>query len=178
MDKLLCPSCTTKSENLAQGQACEHCGAAPIYDSLPDPERQALHKLHEQIGDAPKGEKIRLLANSFLPDRPRNLIEAGLYCIPLLEAGNTVGVHDAAAARLRAIISKMNITGADTASSTALIEFEQALSAHETARQRDNRTIAIVVIIVCLLLIGTLFWLGDALLGSFTAGLILRLPIS
>ena len=177
MDKLLCLSCTIKSENLARGQACEHCGAEPSSTTFAEPERQALHKLHEQIGDANKSEKIKLLANSFLPDDPRNLIEAGLYCIPLLEAGNTVGVHDAAAARLRAIISKMNITSADTASSTALLEFQQALESYEISRQQDNRTFAFVAVTVGVLLIGTLVWILQALLGGFSAGLII-LPFS
>lgn len=175
MDKIVCPSCYTKSANLAQAKPCEHCGYLDTNLNTESAERSTLDDLHKKIAESDDAGKIRLLGNSFLPDNARDLIEAGLYCLPLTENG-IAAVQKAAASRLRAIITKLQILGdSDPKTQTALQEFEQKLNRYDQSTQRENGIIAIVVMVVCVLLIGALVWLGNALLGNMAAGLILFL---
>ena len=146
MDTKICPSCYAKSELLAESTYCEHCGYEPTADSAPDNERLALQAFHHKIAQSNETEKIKLLNNATLPDDVRNLIEAGLQCMPLIEADQEHSVRGAAAARLRAIVTKLNIRHPEKNEETtkAMAKFEQFLTTYDNKKKRENRVLSVI----------------------------------
>lgn len=161
-----CSSCGAS----VSGLVCAHCGklTAPLNNAAD--ENQALDEYHEQLQKLEPGEKCkRLLESGFLPDNREVLIEAGIYCVPLLK--NTA-IYEAAASRLEAIILKLNLMpGDDRQTRRAVEDFQDKIKQYKATKRSDD-----LWGIGCLLLIAVaIIMFGWGLIR--VAGLPVALPL-
>ncbi len=99
-----CLSCGAPVE----GKTCHYCGTpAPTADGEVG-EHQSLEHLHHALANAENdAKKERILRNAFLPEDPDVAVDAGLRCMPLVDASTKVG--EAAGARVETIITKLEM---------------------------------------------------------------------
>ena len=162
-----CGSCGA----LATGLVCEHCGAmnASARHDIAT-ENQALDEFHALIGKSEPEQQCELLKSGFLPDQKAVLIEAGVYCIPLLK---TYPASEGAMARLEAIISKLKLMPPDQQTSQALAEFQSKIAERKSWERTNDfifgggcllliLTIIIIVLVIYFFpYISALLWSSD-----------------
>lgn len=136
MAEIRCSSCGAAGEGLV----CLFCGAGLGEIIDPAAEAQALSQYHGLVREADGAKLQRLLRHGYLPKHEAALIDAGMFCIPLLdddlnkERGGTNGDEgediqpsDAAAMRMAAIASQLAITGGSPEAVRAGKEFRSHL---------------------------------------------------
>lgn len=161
-----CGSCGA----VVSGLICAHCGKliAPLNNAAD--ENRALDEYHQQLQKLEPGEKSkRLLESGFLPDNREVLIEAGIYCVPLLK---NVAVYESAASRLEAIILKLNLMpGDDRQTRRAVEDFQAQIKQYKVTKRSDD-----LLGVGCLLLIAAaIIGFGWGLIK--VAGLPIALPL-
>lgn len=163
--ELHCDSCGAPFS----GFICEHCGKLAAHLESAADENRALDEFHKQLQALkPKEQSKWLLESGFLPDNREVLIEAGIYCVPLLKNS---AIYDAAASRLEAIVLKLKLTADDTKAQRAVEDFR----AHLKQYQKEKRTEAALGI-GCLLTILALTITGGWWLIR-TTGVIVGVPL-
>jgi hypothetical protein len=155
---------------VVSGLVCAHCGklAAPLNNAAD--ENRALDEYHKQLQKLEPGkESKRLLESGFLPDNRDVLIEAGIYCVPLLK---NVTIYESAASRLEAIILKLNLMpNEDRQTRRAVEDFQARIKQYKATKRSDD-----LYGIGCLLLIAAaIIAFGWVLIR--VAGLSIALPL-
>jgi hypothetical protein len=118
------------------GLICEHCGnlAARLDNAVE--ENQALDEYHKLLGKLkPEEQRNWLLESGFLPDNREILIEAGIYCVPLLKK---ISLYDAAAARLEAIILKLKLMPESVQTRRAVADFQAKIEQYKLDKRKDD----------------------------------------
>jgi len=129
----------------------------------PVEERERLESYHRDLSARDLPGQVSALRNGFLPDEPSVLIEAGIRCIPLIEADRTELV-DAGLDRLKAIVFKLKM-GRDTAEIRAALDrLEPVLDQKKKEDDANARygllaiggLLFVILAAVCLIV----YWLG------------------
>lgn len=138
------------------GLVCAHCGKVTSRLNSAADENHALDEYHKLLGQRkPEEQSEWLLTSGFLPDHSEVLIEAGIYCVPLLK---NPALATAAAARLEAITLKLDLMpGADRQTRRAIADFQQKIKAQQSTEKTDTLLVAGCFLSI-LLAVGTLCW--------------------
>lgn len=139
--KLNCESCGAPVDGLV----CGHCGKAAGHLLSPAEENRALDEFHVLLRDRKPEEQRTWLETGFLPDSREVLIEAGVYCLPLLK---NMSVYNAAASRLEAVVVKLKLLPADNRTREALDDFRAGLEGYKVQKRKDD-----ILGVGCLLLL-------------------------
>ena len=156
-----CPQCGAPLKRAL----CEYCGTLGLPHPNVDEQKQALEVFHGLLAGKDEQGQIALLKNGFLPDDREVLIEAGLRCVPLIGHDSTGDLEEAAIARLRAIIAKLNLVPGNSAARQAAKNFEQEMGRYKKLTYR-NLTIGLLLVaiplclVVCVAMAGLYWWLG------------------
>lgn len=144
---ITCPQCGAP----LQRALCEYCGTLGLSHPNVDEQKQALEVLHGLLASKDEKGQLALLKNGFLPDDRDVLIEAGLRCVPLIGHDSTGDVEEAAIARLRAIVAKLNLLSDDNLARQAARNFEQEMGRYKKITYRNMMFgLLIIVVPVCL----------------------------
>src|SRR5918997_288527 len=122
--KANCDSCGAP----IQGLICEHCGKPTAHLANAAEENRALDEYHRLLQNLKPEEQRNWLASGFIPDNKEVLIEAGIYCLPLLK---TMSVYDAAAERLEAVIVKLKLMPVDRQTLLAIEDFQAKIESYK-----------------------------------------------
>ena len=141
---------------------CEYCGTLGLPHPNVDEQKQALEILHGLLPTKGEKEQLALLKNGFLPDDRDVLIEAGLRCVPLIGYDSTGDIEEAAIARLRAVVAKLNLLQGDSLARQAVKNFEQEMGRYKKQTYRNLvfglLIIAVPVCLVLGLVVAVLSW--------------------
>ncbi len=153
-----CPQCGAPLKRAL----CEYCGTLGLPHPSLDEQKQALEVFHGLLAARDEKGQLALLKNGFLPDDRDVLIEAGLRCVPLIGHDSTGDIEEAAIARLRAVIAKLNLLPGDSAARQAAKNFEQEMGRYKQVSSRNLAFgLLIVAVPVCLaagLVVAALYW--------------------
>ncbi|HYO90592.1 MAG TPA: hypothetical protein VEQ40_03120 [Pyrinomonadaceae bacterium] len=128
------------------GLICGHCGKLTSRLNNAADENHALDEYHKLLQSrTPEEQRSWLLESGFLPDNREALIEAGIYCVPLLKK---ISLYDAAAARLEAIILKLKLMPHNEQTRRAVADFQSKIEQYKLDKRKDD-----VLGFGCLLLI-------------------------
>ena len=120
----------------ARGLICEHCGKPTAHLESAVDENRALDEYHKYLHELkPQDQRNWLLSSGFIPDNRQVLIEAGIYCVPLLK---NMAIYDAAAARLEAIILKLKMVENDEQARRAVEDFHAEIEKYKAQKRSDN----------------------------------------
>lgn len=144
---------------------CEYCGTLGVPQPNPEEQKQALEVFHGLLASKDVPGQVALLKNGFLPDDRDALLEAGLRCVPLIGHDSTGDVEEAAVARLRAVIAKLNLRTDDAQARQAAANFTQELDRYRSITIRNLVVgVLLIAVPVCLVLglvgAGLYWWLG------------------
>lgn len=119
-----------------RGLICEHCGKPTIHLESMEDENRALDEYHKYLHELkPQEQRNWLLSSGFIPDNRQVLIEAGIYCVPLLK---NMAIYDAAAARLEAVILKLKLIENDPQAQRAVEDFQEQIKKYRAQKRSDN----------------------------------------
>ena len=128
------------------GLICGHCGKLTSRLNNAADENQALDEYHNLLSKLKPDEQSNwLLESGFLPDNREVLIEAGIYCVPLLKK---ISLYDAAAARMEAIILKLKLMPESGQTRRAIEDFQAKIEQYKLDKRKDD-----IFGVGCLLLI-------------------------
>lgn len=118
------------------GLICAHCGQLTAQLNNAADENHALDEYHKLLqSQTPEQQRNRLLESGFLPDNREVLIEAGIYCVPLLKK---ISLYDAAAARLEAIILKLKLMPESGQTRRAVEDFQAKIEQYKLEKRKDD----------------------------------------
>ena len=118
------------------GLICGHCGKLTSHLNNAADENQALDEYHKLLqSQTPEQQHEWLLESGFLPDNREVLIEAGIYCVPLLKK---ISLYDAAAARLEAIILKLKLMPESAQTRRAVEDFQAKIEQYKRDKRKDD----------------------------------------
>jgi hypothetical protein len=130
----------------ARGLICEHCGKPTAHLESAADENRALDEFHKYLQELNLQDKRNwLLSSGFIPDTKQVLIEAGIYCVPLLK---NMEIYDAAAARLEAVILKLKLMETDEQARRAVEDFQAQIEKYRAKKRSDD-----ILGVGCLLLL-------------------------
>ncbi len=158
---ITCPQCGAPLKRAL----CEYCGTLGLPHPNVDEQKQALEVFHGLLAAKEEQGQVALLKNGFLPADREVLIEAGLRCLPLIGHDSTGDLEEAAIARLRAIIAKLNLLPGDSAARQAVKNFEQEMGRYKQLTYR-NLVLGLLIfavpacLVLCLTAAGLYWWLG------------------
>lgn len=158
---LTCPQCGAPLKHAL----CEYCGTLGLPRPNVDEQKQALEIFHGLLAAKNEKEQLALLKNGFLPDDRDVLIEAGLRCVPLIGHDSTGDIEEAAIARLRAVVAKLNLLPSDSLARQAARSLEQEMGRYKKLTYR-NLVIGLLIFVVPVCLVvgivatGLYWWLG------------------
>lgn len=146
------------------GLICEHCGKLTARLESAADENHALDEYHKLLSkQTPAEQRNWLLESGFLPDNRDVLIEAGIYCIPLLKK---MSLYDAAAARLEAIILKLKLMTNDKQARLAVEDFQAKIEQYKRNKRKDDIFGVGCLLLILAALVALGWWLiRDAGLG-------------
>lgn len=154
----VCPQCGAPLKRAL----CEYCGTLGLSRPNMDEQKQALEIFHSLLADKDEKGQLALLKNGFLPDDRDVLIESGLRCVPLIGHDSTGDIEEAAIARLRAIVAKLNLMPGDSKARQAAKNFEQEMGRYKQVSYRNLvfglLLIAVPVCLVVGLVVAALYW--------------------
>ncbi len=153
-----CPQCGAPLKRAL----CEYCGTLGLPRPNIDEQKQALEVFHSLLAARDEKGQLALLKNGFLPDDRGVLVESGLRCVPLIGHDSTGDIEEAAIARLRAIVAKLNLMPGDSQARQAAKNFEQEMGRYKQVSYR-NLVFGLLLIAapVCLavgLVVAALYW--------------------
>lgn len=154
-----CPQCGAPLKRTL----CEYCGTLGLPHPNVEEQKQALEVFHGLLAAKNEKEQLALLKNGFLPDDREVLIESGLRCVPLIGHDSAGGdIEEAAIARLRAVVAKLNLVPGDSLARQAVKNFEQEMERYKQVSYRNMVWgLLIIAVPVCLVLglaIAALYW--------------------
>jgi len=158
---ITCPQCGAPLKR----SLCEYCGTLGLPHPNLEEQKQALEVFHGLLAARDEKGQLALLKNGFLPDDREVLIEAGLRCLPLIGHDSTGDLEEAAVARLRAVIAKLNLLPGDSVARQAVINFEKEMGRYKKVTYR-NLAIGLLLVavplclILCAAMAGLYWWLG------------------
>lgn len=136
------------------GLVCEYCGS--LTTSLADAaaEEQAVDELHQILMTKDEKTQVKILKNGFLPETSEALIEAGVRCIPLIDADQPDDdVVEGASARLQAIVTKLKLMPDFEKKQQAVTEFESVVNAQREAKRKSDRFFNIFFLVIGLIML-------------------------
>ncbi|HEX8493027.1 MAG TPA: hypothetical protein VF658_09320 [Pyrinomonadaceae bacterium] len=151
------------------GLICGHCGnLAARLDNAAD-ENRALDEYHKLLSKLkPEEQRSWLLESGFLPDNREILIEAGIYCVPLLKK---ITLYNAAAARLEAIILKLKLMPESGQTRHAIADFQAKIEQYKLDKRKDDVYGAGCLLLISAAIVAFGWWLISA------AGLSVAVPL-
>lgn len=136
------------------GLVCEYCGVLTTVLANPADEKKAVDEFHEILLTKDDTTRENMLKNGFLPTSIEGLLEAGVRCIPLVDANEPGdGVVISAAGRLQAIVTKIRLMPDFDRKQQAITEFEAVLQNRQNADRKVNTTLAFILVGSALLLV-------------------------
>lgn len=123
------------------GFICAYCGAALHEPGDEGSELAALDEYHKLIDSASGNVEqcSRLITQGYVPVGAKALIEAGMRCLPRMDASqSTDGCHEQWLARLEAISIRLRLTGGEQGAKAAA-EFEAKTKAWHAKNASDFR---------------------------------------
>ena len=148
-----CDSCGAPSKGLI----CEHCGKPTAHLVNAADENRALDEYHNLLQKlAPDDQRNWLLTSGFIPDHKEVLIEAGIYCLPLLKS---MSIYDAAASRLETIITKLKLLHDDQQARRAIEDFQAGIESYRAQKRKDNVSSAGCLLMILAAIIAVSYWL-------------------
>jgi hypothetical protein len=147
-----CDSCGA----LVHGLICEHCGKPTAHLANAAEENRALDEYHRLLQNLKPEEQRNWLASGFIPDNREVLIEAGIYCLPLLK---TMSVYEAAALRLEAVIVKLKLMPADRQTLLALEDFQAKIENYKSTKRKDDLLGMGCLLIILAAMVAVGWWL-------------------
>jgi hypothetical protein len=151
-----CPSCGAP----AKGRLCEYCGRLLVVVTKVEEEFELVNLFHDLVMARDKRGQQLMLRNGFLPQSDTALVEAGLRCLPLIDA-DQINPEPTRSAylRLKGIVAKLRVRNS-AAARQALPELEKAV---ETYRRDDAKAVVqgLLLILGLVLLavgVGWLVW--------------------
>jgi hypothetical protein len=100
-------------------------------------ELQLLEEFHRSASEKEGEAQASVIRNGYLPETPEALVEAGIRCIPLVEASNLV-IVDAGIDRLSAVIFKLKMAQNSPEARRALEQFEQIIEEKKKKESSDT----------------------------------------
>jgi hypothetical protein len=148
-----CDACGAPGEGLI----CEHCGKPTAHLVNAADENRALDEYHNLLRQlAPDDQRNWLLTSGFIPDHKEVLIEAGIYCLPLLKS---MSIYDAAASRLETIITKLKLLHGDEQARRAIEDFQAGIESYKTQKRKDNFSSAGCLLTILAAITAVGYWL-------------------
>jgi hypothetical protein len=162
--KANCDSCGAPTKGLI----CEHCGKPTAHLANAAEENRALDEYHRLLQKLKPEEQRNWLASGFIPDNREVLIEAGIYCLPLLK---TMSVYEAAALRLEAVIVKLKLMPGDQQTRQAVEDFQAKIESYKSTKRKDDMLGIGCLLLILVAMIAVSWWL------IWDAGLTVAVPL-
>ncbi len=123
-----CRNCGARLADLI----CDYCGTMFGSVDTYEEDEQALEEYHRKIRTKDKDGQILFLRSGYIPDHTKLLIEAGPLCVGFMEDSDmSISRTDAATARLKAIVMKLQLMPSDHESARAIKMFEERLAQYK-----------------------------------------------
>lgn len=120
------------------GLVCAYCGSALLADVPAEQEVAVLDQYHHFLANAPVSVRVQFLRNGYMPRGEAALVEAGLRCLPFLNAWSgdegADSPNDDAAARLSAVVARLRIVASSREGKAAVDEFSAAVKRYRKSR--------------------------------------------
>jgi hypothetical protein len=121
-------------------------------------QKEALESFHRLLASAQEARRVNLLNNGFIPADKRVMIDAGLRCMPLIDESSNRRMSVAAAARLRALGTRLKLQAGDELDTLrALKEFDLKLKQHDRIERR-NLFMGGAMVLIGLAILSWLLW--------------------
>jgi hypothetical protein len=139
------------------GLICEHCGKPASHLAGRAEENRALDEYHNLLQQRdPRDQRNWLLNSGFLPDNKEVLIEAGIQCLPLLQ---NMSIYEAAAWRLTAVITKLELMHGDQQALRAAEDFRARIKEYKAQKRKDDLLGVGCMLLILAVVIGVGWWL-------------------